>query len=134
MLMTLPSIGRRMAQQVIAELKGQAPGVCRRAEPARAAATKFKPFQAEALEILVAWGEKRNEAMEIDRAGQPEASRGSRRPRRLSRSSTASNKASKPERHGEHEQIQFDRDGENSHVERSTDSDGFAGVFFFCSW
>ena len=25
----------------------------------------FKPFQAEALEILVAWGEKRNEAMEL---------------------------------------------------------------------
>ena len=35
------------------------------AEPARAAAMQFKPFQAEALEILIAWGEKRNEAMEL---------------------------------------------------------------------
>jgi holliday junction DNA helicase RuvA len=26
---------------------------------------EFKPFQGEALEILVAWGEKRNEAMEL---------------------------------------------------------------------
>ena len=25
----------------------------------------FRPFQAEALEILIAWGEKRNEAMEL---------------------------------------------------------------------
>ena len=65
MLMTLPSIGRRMAQQVIAELKGKLQGFAVGAEPARAAVTKFKPFQAEALEILVAWGEKRNEAMEM---------------------------------------------------------------------
>ena len=26
---------------------------------------KFRPFQAEALEILIAWGEKRIEAMEL---------------------------------------------------------------------
>jgi hypothetical protein len=26
---------------------------------------RFKPFQAEALEILIAWGEKRNESMEL---------------------------------------------------------------------
>jgi len=71
MLMTLPSIGRRMAQQVIAELKGKLQGFTVGAEPARAAAAKFKPFQAEALEILVAWGEKRNEAIElIELAGQ----------------------------------------------------------------
>ena len=65
MLMTLPSIGRKMAQQVVAELKGKLQGFTAGAEPARAAATKFKPYQAEALEILVAWGEKRNEAMEL---------------------------------------------------------------------
>jgi tRNA A37 methylthiotransferase MiaB len=29
------------------------------------AAAGFRPFQAEALEILIAWGEKRNEAMEL---------------------------------------------------------------------
>ncbi len=65
MLMTLPSIGKRMAQQVIAELKGKLQGFAIGAEPARAAQTRFKPYQAEALEILVAWGEKRNEAMEL---------------------------------------------------------------------
>jgi len=65
MLMTLPSIGRRMAQQVVAELRGKLQGFTAGAEPARAAATRFKPYQAEALEILVAWGEKRNEAMEL---------------------------------------------------------------------
>jgi Holliday junction DNA helicase RuvA len=65
MLMTLPSIGRRMAQQVVAELRGKLQGFTAGAEPARAVATKFKPYQAEALEILVAWGEKRNEAMEL---------------------------------------------------------------------
>lgn len=71
MLMTLPSIGKRMAQQVIAELKGKLEGFAVGAETARVAATKFKPFQTEALEILVAWGEKRNEAMElIEIAGQ----------------------------------------------------------------
>ncbi len=26
---------------------------------------RFKPFQTEALEILIAWGEKRSEAMEL---------------------------------------------------------------------
>jgi len=65
MLMTLPSIGRRMAQQVVAELKGKLQGFTAGAEPARAAASKFKPYQAEALEILVAWGERRNEVMEL---------------------------------------------------------------------
>jgi len=26
---------------------------------------RFKPFQAEALEVLIAWGEKRNETIEM---------------------------------------------------------------------
>jgi len=65
LLMTLPGIGRRMAQQTVAELKGKLQTFALGAEPARAAATQFKPFQAEALEILIAWGEKRNEAVEL---------------------------------------------------------------------
>jgi Holliday junction DNA helicase RuvA len=64
MLMTLPGIGRRMAQQTVAELKGKLQTFAVGAEPARVAA-QFKPFQIEAIEVLVAWGEKRNEAMEL---------------------------------------------------------------------
>ena len=63
-LMSLPSIGTRMAQQIIAELKGKLQ-IFAAAETSKAAAAGFKPFQAEALEILIAWGEKRNEAMEL---------------------------------------------------------------------
>lgn len=65
MLMSLPAVGKRMAQQIIAELKGKLQLFAVGAEPARAALPRFKPFQAEALEILIAWGEKRNEAMEL---------------------------------------------------------------------
>jgi Holliday junction DNA helicase RuvA len=64
-LMTLPGIGRRMAQQTVAELKGKLQAFALGAERAAAAQTKFEPYQAEALEILIAWGEKRNEAMEL---------------------------------------------------------------------
>jgi Holliday junction DNA helicase RuvA len=63
-LMSLPSIGTRMAQQIIAELKGKLQ-IFAAAETSSTAAAGFKPFQAEALEILIAWGEKRNEAMEL---------------------------------------------------------------------
>ena len=52
------------AQQIIAELKGKVRTFAIGAESA-AVKTAFKPFQAEALEILIAWGEKRNEAMEL---------------------------------------------------------------------
>lgn len=71
-LMTLAGIGRKMAQQIVAELKGKLEAFAFGAEPAaRTAQTRLKPFQSEALEILVAWGEKRNEAMElIEQAGQ----------------------------------------------------------------
>ncbi|MEN6575010.1 MAG: Holliday junction branch migration protein RuvA [Phycisphaerales bacterium] len=70
-LMTLAGIGRKMAQQIVAELKGKLEAFAFGTEPARAAQTRLKPFQAEAIEILVAWGEKRNEAMElIELAGQ----------------------------------------------------------------
>ena len=63
-LMSLDGVGKRMAQQIIAELKGKlgsfaAVEVARRKEPA------YKPYQAEALEILIAWGERRSEVMEL---------------------------------------------------------------------
>lgn len=64
-LMSLPSIGKRMAQQIIAELKGKLQTFAAGAEHARSIEAGFKPFQTEALEILIAWGEKRNEAMEL---------------------------------------------------------------------
>jgi Holliday junction DNA helicase RuvA len=65
MLQSLPGVGRRMAQQIVAELKGKLQAFALGAEPAGAAQARFEPFQAEALEILIAWGEKRNEAMEL---------------------------------------------------------------------
>ena len=64
-LMAMPSIGKRMAQQIIAELKGKLKTFAIGAESADAMQAMFKPFQTEALEILIAWGEKRNEAMEL---------------------------------------------------------------------
>ena len=65
MLMTLSGIGRKMAQQIVAELKGKLQGFAFGAAAARPAQTRLKPFQIEALEVLVAWGEKRNEAIEL---------------------------------------------------------------------
>jgi Holliday junction DNA helicase RuvA len=64
-LISLPSIGKRMAQQIIAELKGKLQTFALGAEPSAPGRAAFRPFQAEALEILIAWGEKRNEAMEL---------------------------------------------------------------------
>ena len=64
-LMTLPTVGKRMAQQIIAELRGKLQSFAIGAESARTAEARFKPFQAEALEILIAWGERRSEAMEL---------------------------------------------------------------------
>jgi len=66
MLMPRSGIGRKMAQTIVSELKGKLQGFAFGAQPARGAApAKLKPFQTEALEILIAWGEKRNEAMEL---------------------------------------------------------------------
>ena len=65
MLMTLNGVGKRMAQQIIAELRGKLQHFAIGAELIRPAEAGFKPFQAEALEILIAWGERRNEAMEL---------------------------------------------------------------------
>jgi Holliday junction DNA helicase RuvA len=65
-LLSLPAIGGRMAQQIIAELKGKLQSFAVGAEPRPSGSEAgFKPFQIEALEILIAWGEKRAEAMEL---------------------------------------------------------------------
>ncbi|MGA2093281.1 MAG: Holliday junction branch migration protein RuvA [Sedimentisphaerales bacterium] len=64
MLIALDGIGKRTAQQIIAELKGKLGGFAVGVEQA-AAKTAFRPYQAEALEILIAWGEKRNEMIEL---------------------------------------------------------------------
>jgi Holliday junction DNA helicase RuvA len=64
MLTALDGIGKRTAQQIIAELRGKLGSFAAGAELA-AAKTTFKPYQAETLEILIAWGEKRNEAIEL---------------------------------------------------------------------
>jgi len=65
-LMSLPSVGKRLAQQIVAELKGKLGDFALGAEASLAGAEAiFKPFQLEALEILIAWGERRNEAMEL---------------------------------------------------------------------
>ena len=64
-LLALPGVGKRMAQQIIAGLKGKMQDFAIGAEQAAGAEVSFKPFQAEALEILIAWGEKRIESMEL---------------------------------------------------------------------
>ncbi len=64
LLTTLPEVGKRLSQQIVAELKGKLQSFAV-SDYAAAAKSDFKPFQAEALEILIAWGEKRNEAIEL---------------------------------------------------------------------
>jgi Holliday junction DNA helicase RuvA len=63
-LMALPEIGSRLSQQIVAELKGKVQGFAAGAAVPEAQ-QKLEVFQAEALEILIAWGEKRAEAMEL---------------------------------------------------------------------
>ncbi|MHC4691119.1 MAG: Holliday junction branch migration protein RuvA [Planctomycetota bacterium] len=64
-LISLPGVGKRMVQQIIAELKGKLQIFAAGAEPAGPAQVSLRPFEAEALEILIAWGEKRADAMEL---------------------------------------------------------------------
>jgi Holliday junction DNA helicase RuvA len=64
LLIAMDGIGKRTAQQIIAELKGKLGSFTVGTEQA-AARSAFKTFQAEALEILIAWGERRNEAIEL---------------------------------------------------------------------
>ena len=64
-LCSLDGVGKRMAQQIIAELRGKLGTFAIGAELPGPTEVRFKPFQAEALEILIAWGERRNESMEL---------------------------------------------------------------------
>jgi Holliday junction DNA helicase RuvA len=64
-LIALPGIGKRLAQHIIAELKGKLADFAV-GEPVKGQyETAFAGFQLEALEILIAWGEKRIEATEL---------------------------------------------------------------------
>ncbi len=64
LLLSLPEVGKRLAQQIIAELKGKLQSFAFGAAPA-ATQLRFERFQAEALEILIAWGERRSEAIDL---------------------------------------------------------------------
>ncbi len=65
LLLTLSGIGARMAQQIIADLKGKLQEFAEQAQTSAKTEVGFKPYQVEALEILIAWGEKRSEAIEL---------------------------------------------------------------------
>jgi holliday junction DNA helicase RuvA len=66
LLTTLPEVGKRLSQQIVAELKGKLQSFAVPEYVASGAGRPdLKPFQSEALEILIAWGEKRNEAIEL---------------------------------------------------------------------
>ena len=65
MLTTLPAVGKRFAQLIVAELQGKLGEFAFSVTPSGKPAAAFGSFQTEALEILIAWGEKRNEAMEL---------------------------------------------------------------------
>jgi len=65
LLISLSGVGKRLAQHIIAELKGKLGDFAIGAEAASRAGAAFETFQVEAMEILVAWGERRTEAMEL---------------------------------------------------------------------
>ena len=64
-LLTLPSVGKRLAQHMIAELRGKLGDFAAKATMPEQQGDAFAGFQIEAMEILIAWGEKRNEIMEL---------------------------------------------------------------------
>jgi Holliday junction DNA helicase RuvA len=64
LLATLPGIGKKMSQMIVAELKGKLTTYAHETAQARSRSA-FSAYQTEALEILIAWGEKRAEAMEL---------------------------------------------------------------------
>jgi len=64
-LLTLPSVGKRLAQHIIAELKGKLGDFAAQDVSDTQQENAFADFQIEAMEILIAWGEKRNEMMEL---------------------------------------------------------------------
>jgi Holliday junction DNA helicase RuvA len=64
-LTALPGIGKRLAQHIIAELKGKLTEFTVGEAAKSAQEVAFADYQLEALEILIAWGEKRIEAAEL---------------------------------------------------------------------
>ena len=64
-LMTLPAVGKRFAQLIIAQLKGKLGDFAIGEAAAASGGGEFEAYQVEAMEILIAWGEKRAEAMEL---------------------------------------------------------------------
>ena len=66
-LMSLPSVGKRLGQLIIAELKGKLEdfAISESTGGTVVSASAFEAYQIEAMEILIAWGEKRNEMMEL---------------------------------------------------------------------
>ena len=67
MLLALPGIGKRFAQQIIAGLKGKLADFAFGETSTDVRREAFEIFQTEALEILIAWGEKRSETIELIR-------------------------------------------------------------------
>ena len=65
MLLSLPGVGKRMAQQIVGDLQGKLSSFALDTQTSAGTRQEFQAFQAEALEILIAWGEKRNEALEL---------------------------------------------------------------------
>ncbi|MFC1766544.1 Holliday junction branch migration protein RuvA [Planctomycetota bacterium] len=65
MLTALAGIGKRMSQQIVAELQGKLTAFALDTPTPVVAKGQLTDFQTEALEILIAWGEKRNEAAEL---------------------------------------------------------------------
>jgi Holliday junction DNA helicase RuvA len=65
MLLSLPGVGKRMAQQIVADLQGKLSSFALDTQTPTGTRQEFQAYQAEALEILIAWGEKRNEALEL---------------------------------------------------------------------
>jgi len=65
MLTALPAVGKRFAQLIIAQLKGKLADFALEQPSAASAGITFETFQIEAMEILVAWGERRTEAMDL---------------------------------------------------------------------
>jgi Holliday junction DNA helicase RuvA len=66
-LLALPAVGKRLAQLIIAELKGKLEefAIGEGSVVSAGAGKDFQSYQIEAMEILIAWGEKRNESMEL---------------------------------------------------------------------
>lgn len=72
-LATLPGVGRRAAEMIVAELKGKLEGLALGGEAAEAAVdtARFTAAQRDALELLIVWGDSRPDAERwLERAAQ----------------------------------------------------------------